>query len=83
MVRKQHVDVFFAFHPSGYKSDARSYNVAQMDIDSFLKTGAVKHGEWFLECQRLPGGDHSRDLPEGFSERPEQLPPTFLSMSAS
>lgn len=29
-VRKQHVDVFFAFHPSGYKADARSYNVVQV-----------------------------------------------------
>ena len=29
-VRKQHVDVFFAFHPTGFKSDARSYNVAQV-----------------------------------------------------
>ena len=75
-VRKQHVDVFFAFHSSGYKPDARSYNTAAEDIDSFLKYGRVRHGEWFLECQRLPGGDHSRELPEGFSERPEQ-PPDF------
>eukprot|EP00966_Prymnesium_polylepis_P222310 5143274-Prymnesium_polylepis.1 len=36
----------------------------------------MRHGEWFLERQRLPGGDHSRDLPEGFSERAEQ-PPDF------
>lgn len=75
-VRKQHVDVYFAFHPTGYKSDARSYNVAQEDIDSFLKTGKVRHGEWFHVCQRLPGGDHSKPLPEGFSERPE-VPPDF------
>ena len=75
-VYKQHVDVFFAFHPSGYKPDARSYNTAAEDIDCFLKYGRVRHGEWFLECQRLPGGDHSRPLPEGFSERPEQ-PPDF------
>ena len=70
------MDVFFAFHPSGYKPDARSYNTAAEDIDSFLKYGRVRHGEWFLECQRLPGGDHSRELPEGFSERSEQ-PPDF------
>ena len=77
VVRKQHVDVFFAFHPTGYKSDARSYNVVQEDIDSFLKYGKVKHGEWFLECQRLPGGDHSKPLPDdGFSERAAQ-PPDF------
>ena len=75
-VRKQRVDVFFAFHPSGYKPDAKSYNTAAEDIDCFLKYGRVRHGEWFLECQRLPGGDHSRDLPEGFSERPAQ-PPDF------
>ena len=76
VVRKQHVDVFFAFHASGYKPDARSYNTATEDIDAFLKYGSVRHGEWFHEKQRLPGGDHSRDLPEGFSERPEQ-PPDF------
>ena len=75
-VRKQHVDVFFAFHPSGYKSDARSYNTVAEDIDSFLKYGRVRHGEWFLEGQRLPGGDHVRTLPEGFSERAE-MPPDF------
>ena len=39
-----------------------------------LKYGRVRHGEFFLKCQRLPGGDHSRPLPEGFSERPEQAP---------
>jgi hypothetical protein len=71
-VRKQHVDVFFAFHPSGFKPDARSYNTAAEDIDCFLKYGRVRHGEWFLHGQRLPGGNHSRPLPEGFSERPEQ-----------
>ena len=75
-VRKQHVDVLFAFHPSGYKPDARSYNTAAEDFDCFLKYGRVRHGEFFLECQRLPGGDHSRPLPEGFSERPVQ-PPDF------
>lgn len=29
----------------------------------------VKHGEWFLEGKRLPGGDHSKPLPDGFTER--------------
>jgi hypothetical protein len=75
-VRKQHVDVLFALHPSGYKPDARSYNTAAEDFDCFLKYGRVRHGEFFLDCQRLPGGDHSRPLPEGFSERPVQ-PPDF------
>lgn len=69
VIRKQHVDVFFAFHAAGYKPNSRSYNVAQEDIDSFLKYGKVKHGEWFHMGQRLPGGDHSKPLPEGFSER--------------
>lgn len=71
-VRKQHVDVFFAFHPSGYKPNARSYNTAAEDIDCFLKYGRVRHGEWFHQGQRLQGGNHSRPLPEGFSERPIQ-----------
>ena len=75
-VRKQHVDLFFAFHPSGYKPNAKSYNTAAEDIDCFLKYGRVRHGEWFHERQRLPGGDHSRPLPDDFSERPEQ-PPDF------
>lgn len=52
-VRKQHVDLFFAFHPSGYKPNARSYNTASEDIDCFLKYGRVRHGEWFLQGQRL------------------------------
>lgn len=31
-VRKQHVDVFFAFHDAGYRPDARSYNVVQESL---------------------------------------------------
>jgi len=49
---------------------------AQEDIDSFLKTGKVKHGEWFLGRERLPGGDRSKPLPADFSERAPQ-PPDF------
>ena len=30
IIRKQHVDALFAFHPTGYKSDTRTYNVAQV-----------------------------------------------------
>lgn len=41
IIRKQHVDVFFAFHATGYRPNARSYNVVQEDIDSFLKFGKV------------------------------------------
>ena len=47
-VRKQHVDCFFAFSAPGYKPDARYYNAVQIDIDSFLRTGAVLHGEFFF-----------------------------------
>ena len=75
-VRKQHVDVFFAFHPSGYKPNARSYNTAAEDIDCFLKYGRMRHGECFHNMQRIPGDDHSRELPQGFSEQPE-MPPDF------
>ena len=32
--------------------------------------GRFLHGEWFLEGQRCPGGDHSAPLPAGLSERP-------------
>ena len=38
---KQHVDVFFAFHKSGFKPSARSFNVVQEDIDHFLKYGSM------------------------------------------
>jgi hypothetical protein len=31
--------------------------------------GRFLHGEWFLEGQRCPGGDHSAPLPAGLSER--------------
>jgi len=41
-VRKQHVDVVFALHPSGYKPDARSFNTAAEDFDCFLKYGRVE-----------------------------------------
>ena len=42
----------------------------QEDIDHFLLHGKFLHGEWFLEGQRCPGGDHSEPLPAGLSERP-------------
>ena len=78
-VRKQHVDCFFAFSAPGYKPDARYYNTVQIDIDSFLRTGAVLHGEWFLEKQRVAGGDHRAALPEGMTER-SATPPDFAEM---
>ena len=53
-VRKQRVAVFYVFHPSSYKPDARSYNVACESIDHFMKHGSFKQGEWFHMGQRLP-----------------------------
>ena len=42
----------------------------QEDIDHFLIHGSFLYGEWFLEGQRCPGGDHRAPLPEGLTERP-------------
>jgi hypothetical protein len=50
------VYVFFAFFNAGYKPNARSHNIAQEDIDHFLKWGSMLHGEWFEGGKRLPGG---------------------------
>jgi hypothetical protein len=73
-VRKQRVDCFFGFSAPGYKPDARYYTLQIIDMDSFLRAGKVVHGEWFLNKQRVAGGDHRHPLPEGFTERPESLP---------
>jgi hypothetical protein len=67
-MRKQHVDVWFGFSPVGEKPGTRYHITMQEDIDNFLKTGCVLHGEWFYHCKRLPGGDHSKPLPDGFGE---------------
>ena len=67
-VRKQHVDVFFGFSPVGEKPATRYHITMQLDIDSFLKTGKVLYGEWFYKGKRLPGGDHSRPLPDGVED---------------
>lgn len=74
----QHVDYMFAFHDSSYKPNARSYNVAQEDLDHFLKYGTVLYGEWFVDGQRVPlrDGKHTTALPNGLTERPQQ-PPDF------
>ena len=71
---KQHVDVFFAFHKAGFKPSARSFNVVQEDIDHWLRYGSMLHGEWFLNGERCPGGDHRLPLPEGLSERAPATP---------
>jgi hypothetical protein len=47
-IRKQRVCVVFGMFKSGYKPDARSYNVQREDIDYFLKHGKTLHGEWFF-----------------------------------
>lgn len=44
----------------------------QEDIDTYLKFGEFRHGEWFLEGQRCYGGDHTKPLPEGLSDRGKQ-----------
>ena len=80
-VYKQNVSVFYAMHNAGFKPSARSYNVAQEDIDHILKYGTAIHGEWFLNGQRLPGGDHRKPLPRGLSDAPSFKPP-FPEMSA-
>lgn len=80
VVRRQHVDVFFGFSAAGYKPDARYYNAQMQDLTSFLKTGAVLHGEWFVDSQRIPGGDHSEALPDGFTEREMPAEPDFVDM---
>ena len=52
------------------------------DIDSFLKYGTVRHGEWFTAGERLPGGDHRHPLPSGLRDAPRR-PPSFPEMEAS
>jgi hypothetical protein len=82
-IYKQHVDVFYAFHKAGFKASARSFNVVQEDIDHWLKYGTVRHGEWFMGGERLPGGDHRQPLPASsqLREAPRH-PPDFPEMDA-
>jgi hypothetical protein len=35
-VRKQHVDIFYAFHKAGFKPSARSFNVVQVVLTYLL-----------------------------------------------
>jgi hypothetical protein len=44
--------------------------IGQEDIDRWMLHGSFLHGEWFLEGQRYPGGNHCEELPEGITERP-------------
>ena len=78
---KQNVDGIFAFHKSGFKPNARSYNVVMEDVCHFLKYGSVFHGEWFIDGQRVPlaKGSHRMPLPAGMTERPLG-PPDFEEM---
>jgi hypothetical protein len=78
-VLQQHVNCFFGFSKPGYKPDARYYNLQLTDICSFLRTGRVIHGEWFVNGQRIAGGDHRQPLPEGMVERPS-MPADFEEM---
>ena len=62
------------YHTSAvFPSTAPSLCVlGQEDIDHFLIHGTFLHGEWFLEGQRCPGGDHREALPadSSITERP-------------
>ena len=55
--------------------------ISQEDIDHWLKYGTVRHGEWFMGGERLPGGDHRLPLPVGLREAPRR-PPDFPEMKA-
>ena len=82
VVRKQRVAVFYVFHPSSYKPDARSYNAACENIDRFMKTGKFSFGEWFhmgkrLPCSRItPPNGADTSLPSGITSAPA-APPMF------
>ena len=78
----QNVDGLFAFHKSGFKPNARSYNVVMEDVCHFLKYGTVRHGEWFIGGQRVPlaRGSHRQPLPPGMTERPIS-PPDFAELA--
>ena len=84
VVRKQRVAVFYVFHPSSYKPDARSYNAACENIDRFMKTGRFSFGEWFhkgkrLSCSRItPPNGADTSLPSGIASAPA-APPMFPS----
>lgn len=74
-VRKQQVDVFYGMFKSGYKPDARTYNVQREDITSILKYGRSIHGEWFCDGVRLPGGKYRGELGEGLRDVDSFDPP--------
>lgn len=78
VVYKQHCDYIFSFHDKAYKPNARSCDVVQEDIDCFLKFGAVLHGGWYIEGERVPlaEGSHEAPLPDGSRER-RRLAPDF------
>lgn len=83
-IYKQRVDIFYAFHKAGFKASARSFNVVQEDIDHWLKYGTMRHGEWFMGGERLPGGDHRQPLPTSKSKLREapRRPPDFPDMDS-
>ena len=82
IVRKQQVDVYYVFHPSSYKPDARSYNVACENIDHFMKNGRFLSGEWFnmgerLPCDRTAPPNGSGTLLPSSIKESEPAPPVF------
>jgi hypothetical protein len=78
--RKQRVDVFYVFHPTDYRPDARAFNTVLEDITLWYRTGRVQHGEYILERERLPGSRRTEMLPDGFRERTPQMP-EFLCLA--
>jgi hypothetical protein len=65
---------------AGYKADARYYRAQLEDIISILKHGCAVHGEWFVGGKRVPGGDHSKPLPEGVEEWGDDFVVSFAEM---
>lgn len=61
---------FAQAYSAGADGDETCQATPQEDIDHFLLHGTFLHGEWFLEGQRCPGGDHREELPTGITERP-------------
>jgi hypothetical protein len=74
-VLAQKVDVWYGI--SKQKPDANYQATVDADQISFYRNGVVRYGEWFLDGQRLPGGDHREGLPEVLTEAakfPAELP---------
>lgn len=58
-------DVGFGISSTNQKPGANAWNKYLDDYHSFAKTGKVIYGEWFVNGERIAGGDHSQPLPVG------------------